>query len=34
MPEISYPYENDSDRYEAIVREWTRKYAMGEYMIF
>ncbi|GET50556.1 hypothetical protein RIR_e7232_A0A2I1FAI6_9GLOM [Rhizophagus irregularis DAOM 181602=DAOM 197198] len=32
MPEISYLYENDNDRYEAIVREWTRKYAMGEYI--
>lgn len=29
MPEISYQYKNDRDRYEATAREWTRKYASG-----
>ncbi|PKY59170.1 ubiquitin-conjugating enzyme [Rhizophagus irregularis] len=31
-PEISRLYKDDYDRYEATVREWTRKYAMGEYL--
>ncbi|EXX56172.1 E2 ubiquitin-conjugating protein UBC5 [Rhizophagus irregularis DAOM 197198w] len=30
-PEISRLYKDDYDRYEATVREWTRKYAMGDY---
>jgi ubiquitin-protein ligase len=32
--EISNIYKNDRARYEATVREWTRKYAMGDYMTF
>ncbi|POG74655.1 ubiquitin-conjugating enzyme [Rhizophagus irregularis DAOM 181602=DAOM 197198] len=32
--EISNLYKNDRARYEATVREWTRKYAMGDYMTF
>ncbi|PKC04528.1 hypothetical protein RhiirA5_295270, partial [Rhizophagus irregularis] len=27
MPEISQLYKTDRNRYEATVREWTRKYA-------
>ncbi|GBC41361.2 kinase-like domain-containing protein [Rhizophagus irregularis DAOM 181602=DAOM 197198] len=30
LTEISNLYKNDRNRYEAIVREWTRKYASGD----
>ncbi|KAG5463233.1 MAG: ubiquitin-conjugating enzyme/RWD-like protein [Olpidium bornovanus] len=34
VPEIAHLYKSDRERYEATAREWTRKYASGELLLF